>query len=432
MQMAAAAYKADLAASSAACEGLATSYVATPDVQAKQAAGGDVMDNESPSEKLLESDSRPAFEGESLQKGERTTLSSLSFLPSVSMSKWFAAKMPESEDGADSGKSSKHDRELPQSASNSGSAHSKAGTGSNEETSSEAGDSKRASTFQTFMDRLHQAKDLKKLVLARIASITNSAAARDAALSRLSTSASAAEPAWTQTLAQDAASVLGHGGGRGEAAGLEQGRSSVQEQAMDLIPELQQRVRSHPLWSHACTQELEIADEAIEKLVTLKLYHILFGAQRHELMRDLHLRNRILCLQFLQPKHLDIDGDVLQRPSLQSCLDIARRELCKMNNYKSPKDKLVCIFNCCSLASRVLTLSSEHSTGADELLPLLILLLLQANPAALYSNISFIANCRQPSRLNGEQGYYLTNIMSAAEFVSEVSHPPPPPSPPTP
>ena len=45
----------------------------------------------------------------------------------------------------------------------------------------------------------------------------------------------------------------------------------------------------------------------------------------------------------------------------------------------------------------------ERSTGADELLPLLILLLIQANPPSLHSNLSFIANCRHPSRLNGEQ-----------------------------
>ena len=140
-------------------------------------------------------------------------------------------------------------------------------------------------------------------------------------------------------------------------------RSRIQEQAVDLIEDLQQRVRRHALWSSASQDELDTADEAIEKLVTLKLYHRLFGASEHERTVDALLHRRIQCLQFLQPQHFDIGDQVLSSSSSQSCLEVARRELCKMNNYKSPKDKVVCIYNCCKLAARVLALTSEASTG---------------------------------------------------------------------
>ena len=46
--------------------------------------------------------------------------------------------------------------------------------------------------------------------------------------------------------------------------------------------------------------------------------------------------------------------------------------------------------------------------------------MLQANPTALHSNLAFITNCRHPSRLNGEQGYFLTTISSASEFLRNV------------
>ena len=262
-----------------------------------------------------------------------------------------------------------------------------------------AGDAKKSSTFQAFMEQLQQAKDLKKHVLSRIASITSSAASPDAAC--------------THTQSE---------GGGAAVGGRE--RSTVQEQAIVLVQDLYERVREHPFWQGASPDELDTAFEAIEKLVTLKLHHLLFGACAHEQALDTRLQHRIACLQFLEAKHLDIDEEIVQRASFQSCLEVARQELCNMNNYKSPKDKVVCIYNCCKVASRVLTLTSENSqkrsTGADELLPLLILLLLQANPSALHSNLSFISNCRHPSKLTGEQGYYLTNIMSAAEFLLTV------------
>lgn len=38
-----------------------------------------------------------------------------------------------------------------------------------------------------------------------------------------------------------------------------------------------------------------------------------------------------------------------QRRQVQSFLDFARRELGKMNQYKAPRDKLICVLNCCKV-----------------------------------------------------------------------------------
>ena len=269
-------------------------------------------------------------------------------------------------------------------------------------------DDKKATSFQSFMERLQQAKDLKRHVLVRIAHINK--------LPETSSPVPAHNADTTGSEISPEEQERRSGGVQHEGGC----RSRMQEQAAALIEDLQRRVRAHPLWSAASQDELDTADEAIEKLVTLKLYHRLFGALGRERALDAQLRHRIECLQFLQPQHFDISDQVWSSSSSQSCFEVARRELCKMNNYKSPKDKVVCIFNCCKLAARVLALTSESSTGADELLPLLILLLLRANPAALHSNLAFITNCRHHSRLNGEQGYFLTTISSASEFLLNV------------
>jgi hypothetical protein len=279
------------------------------------------------------------------------------------------------------------------------------------------------------MDRLNNnAKDLKKQILARIATISNSHLAAAATVSPSSSIAAFGR-------AKEGAGVCGGGldgvgadqlssDGAAHALSLQslqsQPPTAIQSEAMAAIQQLQEQVRAHPQWAGASAQELEIAEEAIEKLVTLKLYHLLFAASQADLSVDALLHRRLQCLQFLGAQHLDIDREVVEGRSAEACLQVARRELCKMNDYKSPRDKLICIYNCCKLASRIVTLTSEKSSGADELLPLLILLVIQANPSSLHSNLSFICNCRDAARLNGEQGYFLTNILSAAHFLTTV------------
>lgn len=79
-------------------------------------------------------------------------------------------------------------------------------------------------------------------------------------------------------------------------------------------------------------------------------------------------------------------------------------ELLKINHYKAPRDKLICILNCCKviyglsafydLASAV-ELSSglirhlHKDEGADSFVPILIFVVLKANPEHLLSNVEY-------------------------------------------
>lgn len=57
-------------------------------------------------------------------------------------------------------------------------------------------------------------------------------------------------------------------------------------------------------------------------------------------------------------------------------LQLAQKELQKINMYKAPRDKLVCILNCCKVINNLLLnasiASNENPPGADEFLPVLI------------------------------------------------------------
>jgi Rab5 GDP/GTP exchange factor len=86
-------------------------------------------------------------------------------------------------------------------------------------------------------------------------------------------------------------------------------------------------------------------------------------------------------------------------------------ELLKINHYKAPRDKLICILNC----SKVIFGLIRHLGGgedADTFLPILIFIVLKAKPENLISNVEYINRFRSPERLSSESGYYLSSLVS--------------------
>ena len=62
--------------------------------------------------------------------------------------------------------------------------------------------------------------------------------------------------------------------------------------------------------------------------------------------------------------------------------------------------------------------SAGASFGADDFLPALIFTVIHAGPRTrgLYSCLRVISEFRPPAKLNGEEGYFFTNIVSAVQF----------------
>jgi len=60
--------------------------------------------------------------------------------------------------------------------------------------------------------------------------------------------------------------------------------------------------------------------------------------------------------------------------------------------------------------------------GADAFIPFLIYVVLQANPEHLISNIQYIQRFRNPDKLMGEGGYYLSSLGAAISFIESLDH----------
>ncbi|KAK4056939.1 hypothetical protein OIO90_002189 [Microbotryomycetes sp. JL221] len=213
--------------------------------------------------------------------------------------------------------------------------------------------------------------------------------------------------------------------------------------------------------------EFDMAMEAMEKLVMNRLWHLTFTpaldlstypgqvSATGDLERDQVLSQRIKLFSWIRPIHLDLpiedpdgrdtatsprpdtsdqvasaneDRDTSEKSSksdpakqrqVQGFLDFARRELRKINQYKAPRDKMICVLNCCKVIFGLIRHVSSDE-GADTFIPFLIYVVLKTNPEHLVSNIQYIQRFRNPDKLTGEGGYYLSSLNGALSFIETV------------
>nr|XP_051207770.1 vacuolar protein sorting-associated protein 9A-like isoform X2 [Lolium perenne] len=210
--------------------------------------------------------------------------------------------------------------------------------------------------------------------------------------------------------------------------------------------------REHPLWANATHQEIDHALEGLEKYVMTKLFDRTFAASPEDAAADAEVSERIGLLQrFVRPQHLDIPK-VLHNEASWLVTPLAVKELQKINSFKSPRDKLLCVMSCCQVINNLLlnvSMSNDRTpSGADEFLPILIYITIKtlvprstrrrrrstskkkkttltsiptkANPPHLHSNLKFVELFRRETKLVSEVEYYLTNLISAKMFILNV------------
>ncbi|KAI7893675.1 uncharacterized protein EV154DRAFT_139235 [Mucor mucedo] len=176
------------------------------------------------------------------------------------------------------------------------------------------------------------------------------------------------------------------------------------------------KMRECDVWKDMSEQEFGNAKEGMEKLVMNRLYHVTFCPNTtDDKERDEILHQKISIFRWIREKHLDIP----ETEHNESFLSFAESEILKINNYKAPRDKLICILNCCKVIFGLIK-HVEGDAGADKFLPILIYVVIRANPPRLVSNVQYIYRFRNPEQLQAESGYYLTNLMGAISFIETM------------
>ncbi|KAG7093728.1 hypothetical protein E1B28_007380 [Marasmius oreades] len=196
----------------------------------------------------------------------------------------------------------------------------------------------------------------------------------------------------------------------------------------DFLSFIAKHMRECDIWRIASDAEFDNAMEGMEKLIMNQLYQFTFtpaiaqGSSRRQittddLERDRVLQQRIALFGWLEEKHLDIpEGE-----GSKGFLMFAEQELLKINHYKAPRDKLICILNCCKVIFGLIR-HLRKEEGADSFVPILIFVVLKANPENLLSNVEYINRFRNPEKLLSEAGYYLSSLMGAVAFIETMDH----------
>ncbi|KAF0432297.1 Guanyl-nucleotide exchange factor [Gigaspora margarita] len=161
----------------------------------------------------------------------------------------------------------------------------------------------------------------------------------------------------------------------------------------DFLDFISIKMRDCELWRNASDAEFENAKEGMEKLVMNRLYKLTFSpaikgpVTTDDRERDEILQQKIQIFRWVKEEHLDIT----HADHNEQYFEFAKNELLKINFFKAPRDKLICILNCCKVIFGLIR-HVDGEESADKFLPILIFVVLKANPDNLMGAISFIEN----------------------------------------
>lgn len=181
-------------------------------------------------------------------------------------------------------------------------------------------------------------------------------------------------------------------------------------------------------WKSFNMKELDNAYEGVEKLIMNKLYTRTFSpciseeviaagntGHTEDLERDLLLREKIKIYGWIEEQHLEIP----QTEFNGRFFKLAQQELLMMDDYRAPRDKIICVLNCCKILFGFLRhVGSKES--ADNFTPVLIYVILKAKCPFLISNVNYISRFRDPGKFSGEAEYYVSSLAAAISYIENI------------
>lgn len=185
--------------------------------------------------------------------------------------------------------------------------------------------------------------------------------------------------------------------------------------------------------------DLENSGEGVEKLIMNRLYDYCYSPEAikkfgrnasvsvlDDVHQDYEFTMQLEKFSWILAVHLDIDLDTFSRKKRDAhngtidYIDYAVSELNKINKYRAPRDKIICILNACKIIFNLLE-SSKQETNADAFMPILIIVIIRAKTDNLISNIQYIERYRGEEWLNhGETSYYLSSMQAAISFLQKI------------
>ncbi|KAK3076023.1 hypothetical protein LTR53_000200 [Teratosphaeriaceae sp. CCFEE 6253] len=217
----------------------------------------------------------------------------------------------------------------------------------------------------------------------------------------------------------------------------------------DFLEFISKKMAQCEVWRTVSDAEFDNAKEGMEKLVMNRLYSYTFspaipsapgsprkggkggrspvdaatpygpgrrGQHQEDVEQDDVVAQKIRIYGWISEEHLDVKplGEKGRK-----FMGLAQKELLKINSYRAPRDKVICVLNCCKVIFGFLK-SAKADQSADAFVPLLIYTVLRARPEHLVSNVQYIWRFRNQEKLGGEAGYYMSSLMGVVTFIENV------------
>ncbi|KAI1716230.1 vacuolar sorting protein 9 (VPS9) domain-containing protein [Ditylenchus destructor] len=183
---------------------------------------------------------------------------------------------------------------------------------------------------------------------------------------------------------------------------------------------LHEQLLVEPMWRYATAENLEYAYRSLERALMAHIYGlVLFPNGEAD-----HCRDEVFCKSMQKLANvITVNHPELGIPKKfhgECPWPSAQAEIAIINAYKSPRDKMGCVVRCCETIENLIVLSSERGTAsADDLLPVLVFVLIQANPPSLLSSIQYIDDF-YASHMQGKMAYWWTQFTAAVEFLKQL------------
>ncbi|XP_019699609.1 receptor-mediated endocytosis protein 6 homolog isoform X3 [Harpegnathos saltator] len=199
---------------------------------------------------------------------------------------------------------------------------------------------------------------------------------------------------------------------------------TLADEKQDLVDNFLGKVHAEmdndPIWQSASTSQLDLARAVVERTVMARVYHnALYPNGDGDVYRDQLLHDHIKKLaKVVTPNHKDLR---IPKVYHYECpWPWAQAELAVISAYKTPRDKLQCVFRCATTIMNLLSMASERGIpAADDLIPVLVYVIIKTNPPSLLSTVQYVDSF-YGNRLEGEEQYWWTQFCSAIEFIKTM------------
>lgn len=175
-------------------------------------------------------------------------------------------------------------------------------------------------------------------------------------------------------------------------------------------------------WRRATLEQVEHARRIIERHVMTQIYWSAFYPNGEA---DVH-RDKVLNEHMKKlAKIINVDHKDLRIPKVYHSeypWPSAQAEIEVINSCKAARDKVGCVVKCCKTIMSLLSIANEKSApSADDLMPVLVFVIIQANPNSLLSTVQYV-NSFYEKQFQGEQAYWWTQFCSAIEFIKTMDY----------